>query len=138
MDAGTHCRFLVEVPAGKKNHDLHSLVKKATPTAKKKKWQHLPPPPSRAHLREQHKKSEISSNGQPFQKCNTFENISRDGARGAATHACGDRKFECCRGLSALILKNSTKIRLHWGQRYKNTDAENQFSNIESRGTSNH
>ena len=104
----------------------------------KKKWQHLPPASSRAHLREQHKKSEISSNGQPFQKCNTFENISRDGARGAATHACGDRKFECCRGLSALILKNSTKIRLHWGQRYKNTDAENQFSNIESRGTSNH
>ena len=42
MDAGTHCRFLVEVPAGTKNHDLHSLVKKATPNAKKKMA--APPP----------------------------------------------------------------------------------------------
>ena len=26
MDAGTHCRFLVEVPAGTKNHDPPSLI----------------------------------------------------------------------------------------------------------------
>ncbi len=44
MDAGAHSRFLVEVPAGTKNHDLHSLVKKATPTAKKKNGSTSPRP----------------------------------------------------------------------------------------------
>jgi len=137
MDAGTHCRFLVEVPAGKKNHDLHSLVKKATPNAKKKHGSTSPRPQAARTYASNTKKVRSAPTDNLF-KSVTLLKTYRATARGAATHACGDRKFECCRGLSALILKNSTKIRLHWGQRYKNTDAENQFSNIESRGTSNH